>query len=603
MPKISNIAAYKFVPLSNLRSLRARLLALCKSWELKGSILLSTEGINLFVAGASEKIDLLLSELRTIPGLEHFEIKVSESEHQPFNRMLVRIKKEIIAFGVEGINPAQRTSPKLAPKTLKQWLDEGCPVTLLDTRNDYEVKLGTFKNALDPKIETFREFPDAIRKLPVEMKEQPIVMFCTGGIRCEKAGPFMEREGFKNIFQLEGGILKYFEECGSAHYDGECFVFDQRVGVDPSLHETDSTNCFVCQTPLSKEEQEDERYVPNKSCPYCFKTEAEQMKLNIARRHDLIRRAFTPLPGSQPYDNFKPINVPEDCDGKTLLDALCRVVVNVPKEKWLEECARGLLLDMKGEPVAATKTVRAGERFQHKFPNVTEPDVSARVEILHEDEALIVINKPAPLPMHAGGRFYRNTLQYLLNKVYHPQKPHPAHRLDANTTGLVLITRTRHFAGRLQPQFERGEVEKIYLVRVQGTPKENVFSCDAPISDESGKLGSRNVDLENGLNARTEFRVLQRNSDGTTLLEARPLTGRTNQIRVHLWHLGFPVCGDPVYLPGDKLGETQTLHPSDPSLCLHSWKIGFAHPLTRKRVEFCACAPKWAVDFNPHQSA
>jgi RluA family pseudouridine synthase len=594
MPKISNIAAYKFVPLTDLRMLRAGLLALCKSWELKGSILLSIEGINLFVAGAPEKIESLLAELRAIPGLENFEIKVSESEHQPFNRMLVRIKKEIIAFGVEGIDPAARTSPKLAPKTLKQWLDEGRPVTLLDTRNDYEVKLGTFKNALPAGIESFREFPDAVRKLPAEMKEQPIVMFCTGGIRCEKAGPFMEHEGFKNIFQLDGGILKYFEECGSAHYDGECFVFDQRVGVDPSLHETDSTNCFVCQTPLSKEEQDDERYIPNKSCPYCFKTEAEQMKLNIARRHELIRRAFTPLPGSEPYDNFKPINVPEDCDNKTLLDALCRVVVNVSREKWEEECARGLMLDMNGEPVTATRTVRAGERFRHKFPNVIEPDINPHVEILHEDEALIVINKPAPLPMHAGGRFYRNTLQYLLNKVYHPQKPHPAHRLDANTTGLVLITRTRHFAGKLQPQFERGEVEKIYLVRVQGEPKENVFSCHAPISEESGRLGSRQIDLENGLNARTEFRVLQRISDGTTLLEARPLTGRTNQIRVHLWHLGFPVCGDPVYLCGDKFGETQTLHPSDPPLCLHSWRISFTHPLTKTRVEFCAPAPAWA---------
>ena len=319
------------------------------------------------------------------------------------------------------------------------------------------------------------------------------------------------------------------------------------------------------------------------------------MALNIARRHEAIRHAFTPLPGSQPYDNFKPINVPEDCDGKTLLETLCRVVVNVPSAKWEEECARGLLLDMKEEPIAATRIVRGGERYKHKFPNVTEPDVNGRVEILHEDEALIVVNKPAPLPMHAGGRFYRNTLQYLLNKVYHPQKPHPAHRLDANTTGIVLVTRTRHFAGRLQPQFERGQVEKIYLVRVQGQPKDNVFSCDAPISDEAGRLGARNVDIETGLNARTEFRVLQRNADGTTLLEARPLTGRTNQIRIHLWHLGFPVCGDQVYLRGDKFGETQTLHPNDPPLCLHSWRIAFVHPLTKKRAEFCAPPPDWSA--------
>jgi UPF0176 protein len=594
MPKISNIAGYKFIPLHDLKLLRARLLALCNGWNLKGSILLSTEGINLFVAGAPEKTDLLLKEFRSWPGLENFEVKLSESEHQPFNRMLVRIKKEIIAFGVEGINPAQRTSPKLAPKTLKQWLDEGRPITLLDTRNDYEVKLGTFKNALVPGIESFRDFPTAVAKLPERLKDEPIVMFCTGGIRCEKAGPFMEREGFKNIFQLEGGILKYFEECGGAHYDGECFVFDQRVGVNPELNETDSTQCFVCQTPLTKEEQQDKRYVPDISCAYCFKRPEEQMALTIAARHEAIRHAFTPLPGSQPYDNFKPINVPEDCDEKTLLDALCRVVVNVPRAKWEEECARGLLLDMKGEVIPAERIVRAGERFQHKFPDVTEPDVSAAVEILHEDEALIVVNKPAPLPMHAGGRFYRNTLQYLLNQIYHPQKPHPAHRLDANTTGLVLITRTRHFAGRLQPQFERGDVKKIYLVRVQGSPLENNFSCDAPISDEAGKLGSRTVDFENGLAARTEFHVLERSADGTTLLEARPLTGRTNQIRIHLWHLGFPVCGDAVYLPEKEIGHTQTLAIGDPSLCLHAWRISFVHPLTKKPTEFSAPTPAWA---------
>jgi RluA family pseudouridine synthase len=197
--------------------------------------------------------------------------------------------------------------------------------------------------------------------------------------------------------------------------------------------------------------------------------------------------------------------------------------------------------------------------------------------------------------MHAGGRFYQNTLQHILNKVYHPQRPHPAHRLDANTTGLVLVTRTRHFAGKLQPQFERGQVEKLYLVRVQGSPLEDAFSCDVPISAVSGDLGSREVDFAAGLEARTEFRVRERKPDGTTLLEARPLTGRTNQIRVHCAHLGFPVCGDSVYLPGGRLGVMQTLRMSDPPLGLHAWRIGFIHPLTKLPVEFTAPPPAWAV--------
>src|ERR1700744_5391642 len=251
MNRITNIAAYKFASLPELRSLRARLLALCKSWELKGTILISPEGINLFVAGGSAQIELLLTELRALPGLADLTPKYSYTEHQPFTRTLVRVKKEIIAFGVPGIDPARRTSPKLSARELKQWLDEGRPVTLLDTRNDYEVKLGTFENALPIGVDHFREFPVAVGKLPPELKQQPIVMFCTGGIRCEKAGPYMEREGFQNVFQLDGGILKYFEECGGEHYDGECFVFDGRVGVDAGLQETESCVCFNCQSPLT----------------------------------------------------------------------------------------------------------------------------------------------------------------------------------------------------------------------------------------------------------------------------------------------------------------------------------------------------------------
>lgn len=249
MCQVTNISCYRFAPLSGLNELRERLIRLCDEGQLKGTILLSQEGINLFVAGTRGRVNSLVNELRTIPGLEDLTPKYSESTHQPFTRMLVRIKREIIAFGVEGIDPGRRTSPKLPAATLRKWLDEGRPVTLLDTRNDYEVKLGTFEGAIDLGIRQFRQFPDAVAGLPEPMKEQPIVMFCTGGIRCEKAGPFMESVGFKNIYQLDGGILKYFEECGAAHYKGECFVFDQRVGVDPALRESDAALCFVCQTP------------------------------------------------------------------------------------------------------------------------------------------------------------------------------------------------------------------------------------------------------------------------------------------------------------------------------------------------------------------
>lgn len=596
MPVITNISCYKFASLTNLKELRERLMTQCKAWSLKGTILLSTEGINLFVAGVREDIDRLVADLRSIPGLEELRPKISESDEQPFRRMLVRIKKEIIAFGVDGIEPAKYTSPRLDAKTLKQWLDEGRTVTLFDTRNDYEVKLGTFKGAIPAGIDHFRDFPEAVKKLPEHLKDQPVVTFCTGGIRCEKAAPFMEREGFKHIYQLEGGILKYFEEVGGAYYDGECFVFDQRVGVDAGLHETESTQCFACQSPLSEADQNDPRYVQGRSCPYCYKTSEEQMRLNIAARHESIRALTSPLPGSAPYENRRPLNVPASMDGATLLDFLCGVLGHVPREEWLARIELGRFRTEQGERVAWNQVVRAGERYLQMQPQTVEPGVSADIRILHEDEAIIVLHKPAPLPMHPCGRFNRNTLQYILHEAYAPQCPRAAHRLDANTTGLVVLARTRHLAGMLQPQFTRGEVEKTYLVRVQGHPEWTTHRCALPIKDEAIENGARAVDEENGQPCCTEFTVLWRDVDGTSLLEARPLTGRTNQIRLHLWELGFPIQGDSIYLPSRQRGDTQTVAVDAPQLCLHAWRLAFVHPLTKARVSFETERPEWAAD-------
>jgi len=242
---------------------------------MRGTILLSPEGINLFVAAEKPATDQLLARLRGISGLADLTPKISESDHQPFNRMLVKIKKEIIAFGVPGVDPARHPAPRLLPRQLKQWLDEGRPVTLLDTRNTYEVKLGTFRGARTLDLGHFREFPAAAAALPASLKDEPVVTFCTGGIRCEKAAPLLEMAGFSNVFQLDGGILNYFEECGGAHFEGDCFVFDKRVAVDASLRETGAALCFVCQIPLTPAEQEDPRYVLSVSCPHCHHRQAE----------------------------------------------------------------------------------------------------------------------------------------------------------------------------------------------------------------------------------------------------------------------------------------------------------------------------------------
>lgn len=590
---IVNIAAYKFVALDDLESRRERMKSLCVSLGLKGTILLSPEGMNCFLAGTRSAIDQFLSELRSDDALSDLEVKESYSDRQPFNRMLVRLKNEIIAFGIEAASPLKRTSPKLKPAELKQWLDEGRPVTLLDTRNDYEVKLGTFENAVDLDLDTFRNFPAALEKLPADAKEQPIVMFCTGGIRCEKAGPFMQQLGYENVFQLEGGILKYFEEIGGTHWNGECFVFDQRVALDPELKETETKQCFTCQSPVTPWEQRSEQYVPGQSCPHCYRDAKTLMKETISDRESKIRELTSPLPGSVPYDNVRPMNVPERFDRGTLLEFLCVLHDHFGVKYWKEECDSRRVLHKDG-PASAGRIVRAGERYDHLYPATTEPDVNADIRILFEDNSLVVVNKPAPLPMHPSGRFNRNTLQSILNEVYAPEILKPAHRLDANTSGVVVFSRTRQIAARVQPQFENRTARKIYLARVPGHPEQDRFRSDTAISAKATQAGLRLPDPD-GLASATEFTVLSRDQDGTSLLEVRPLTGRTNQIRLHLWDLSFPIVGDPAYLPDGQLGETQTLTIDDRPLCLHAWKLTIMHPTKHVELTFEAPPPEWAI--------
>ena len=270
MPRIINLSCYRFTPLDHLEDWKTQLKTRCLQLEIKGAILLAPEGINFFLSGTRLQLLPILQIIRSIPGLAEIQPKESPGSVQPFHRMLVKIKKEIVSFGVPEVDPSRHPSPKISPTQLKQWLDEKRPITLLDVRNEYEIRMGTFQGALNPKISNFRDFPKAVETLDPKLKSQPLVMFCTGGIRCEKAGPLMERQGFKNIFQLDGGILKYFEEMGGDHFQGECFVFDERVGVDSQLQETDSVLCYNCEMPLLASDLAHPHYVYEKSCHHCF---------------------------------------------------------------------------------------------------------------------------------------------------------------------------------------------------------------------------------------------------------------------------------------------------------------------------------------------
>lgn len=237
---VLNISAYKFVPLHDTDRLQAALLEALQQRGIKGTVLLAEEGINLFLAAASAEIHAFVAWLQLDARFEDLTPKESWSAAQPFRKLLVKIKPEIIRMNHPAIRPSAGRAPAVDAPTLKRWLDcghddQGRPVVTLDTRNTYEVDAGTFHQAIDWRLEKFTEFPQAVLDHRDDLAGKTVVSFCTGGIRCEKAAIYLQEAGIANIYQLEGGILKYFEECGQAHYDGDCFVFDARRAVDAAL--------------------------------------------------------------------------------------------------------------------------------------------------------------------------------------------------------------------------------------------------------------------------------------------------------------------------------------------------------------------------------
>jgi UPF0176 protein len=237
---ILNISTYKFVPLNDTSALKELLHARAEALNLKGTILLAEEGINLFLAGPADDVRGFIRQLHADARFADIVPKESWSASQPFRKMLVKVKREIIRMNHPNIRPAEGRAPAVDAHTAKRWLDqghddEGRPVVTLDTRNTYEVEEGTFAGAIDWRLNKFTEFPDALQAHKADLADKTVISFCTGGIRCEKAAIYMRESGLPHVYQLEGGILKYFEETGGAHYDGGCFVFDERRALAADL--------------------------------------------------------------------------------------------------------------------------------------------------------------------------------------------------------------------------------------------------------------------------------------------------------------------------------------------------------------------------------
>ena len=269
MPTFHNIIAYKFIDLDLLPLLQADMHDALSNIGVLGTVLLANEGINVALAGTEAHIQQARDWFANDRRFTDLWFKESVSTFLPFSKLKVRIRHEIIAFDDGKTKPLKTPAPNLAPDQLKQWLDEGRAFTLLDTRNRYEVESGTFKRAVALDIDTFRDFTAAADALDPDIKAQPVVTFCTGGVRCEKAAPWMLQNGFKEVYQIEGGILNYLEQCGGEHWQGDCFVFDDRVEVDARLAETGALLCPNCHRAVPADEHDLEPFTSGNGCRGC----------------------------------------------------------------------------------------------------------------------------------------------------------------------------------------------------------------------------------------------------------------------------------------------------------------------------------------------
>lgn len=285
MPNVVVCALYKFVTLENYQEIKAPLLNFMLDQNLRGTLLLAQEGINGTVAGSRDAINALLAFLENDPRLAGVSFKESFVDEMPFLRTRVKLKKEIVTMGVEGIDPKRVVGTYVKPKDWNALISDP-DVTLVDTRNEYEVQVGTFKNALNPSTESFRDFPQYVKDNLDPTKNKKVAMFCTGGIRCEKSTAYLKEQGFDEVYHLEGGILKYLEDVPEQEslWEGECFVFDERVTVNHSLEKGTYDLCNGCRMPITEQDKLSDQYQHGVSCHHCFDTTTPEQKARFEER-------------------------------------------------------------------------------------------------------------------------------------------------------------------------------------------------------------------------------------------------------------------------------------------------------------------------------
>ena len=292
MNNITVCALYKFVRLENFEKIKTPLLNVMEKNDVKGTLLLALEGINGTIAGSKTGIDNVLAFINADERLAGVSFKCSYHQENPFQRTKVKLKKEIVTMGVEGIDPNLTVGTYIKPKDWNALISDP-EVLLIDTRNDYEIEIGTFENAVNPNTETFREFPEYVAKNLDKTKHKKVAMFCTGGIRCEKSTAYLKEQGFEDVYHLEGGVLKYLEEVPEQDtmWQGECFVFDGRVAVNHDLERGQYDQCFACRYPITEEEKTSKHYVKGVSCHRCYDKYTDEQRSRFQEREKQINLA------------------------------------------------------------------------------------------------------------------------------------------------------------------------------------------------------------------------------------------------------------------------------------------------------------------------
>ena len=289
-PEIRVAALYRFAPIADRAAVRAALKARCDELGIRGTLLIADEGINGTIAGSPEAIDAIVATIRALPGCADLDVKYSAAREMPFHRMKVRLKREIVTMGQPGIDPLASVGTYVAPEDWNALIADPDTV-LIDTRNDYEVAIGTFAGAIDPKTRTFRDFPAWFRaereRLLGEGRMPKVAMFCTGGIRCEKSTAFLKGEGVEQVYHLKGGVLNYLEKVPeeASLWRGQCFVFDQRVSVGHGLKQGDYEECHACRRPLSAAERASPLFEEGVSCAACHDERSDEQRAGYRERH------------------------------------------------------------------------------------------------------------------------------------------------------------------------------------------------------------------------------------------------------------------------------------------------------------------------------